>query len=289
MKDHAMQISPKIQGTLLDTCGTGGDVLKTFNISTLSALVAAGAGIPVAKHGNRSVTSHCGSADVLEQAGVKIDAEPEIVENCITNANIGFMFAPVFHPAMKHVVIPRKEVGLRTVFNVLGPLTNPANAEGQILGVYTPEIMNLMGNTLQKTGVKRFFIVHNELGADEILPSGRNLILQYLGDTLESKVLKPEDFKMEECDKGELQVSMDKVQILKMFVKILKDEAPIRFKNAVLMNSALAVVAGSLTDELNEALVIARESLESGAALEKLKLMVSESTGELDQFYKFTR
>ena len=141
MREHAVRINPHVNGRTVDTCGTGGDLVKTFNVSTTAALVASGAGVPIAKHGNRSVTSKCGSADVLEAMGVNLNAPPSVVQRAIEEVGIGFMFAPAFHPAMKNAIIPRREIGVRTVFNILGPLTNPANATAQVLGVYDPNLV----------------------------------------------------------------------------------------------------------------------------------------------------
>ncbi|HME55545.1 MAG TPA: anthranilate phosphoribosyltransferase [Candidatus Lokiarchaeia archaeon] len=287
MKDFASIITPSTTDPVVDTCGTGGDVLKTINISTLSALVTAGAGIVVAKHGNRGVTSSCGSADVLEQAGVNIMASPAVVERSINDCGIGFMFAPVFHPAMKNVVGPRKEVGLRTVFNVLGPLTNPANASGQVLGVYDESIASTMAKVLVELGVQRFFIVHNEYGADEVLPSGKNHVLERNGRAVESRVLVAEDFGIDPASVEDLQVGTSKEDITHAFVRVLKGNGPKALTDAVIMNSALAIVIGGKTTDLQVAASLARESLETGAAIEKLRALVMASGGNIEQYDRF--
>lgn len=287
MKDFATIIAPSTTDPVVDTCGTGGDVFKTINISTLSALVTAGAGVVVAKHGNRGVTSAYGSADVLEQAGVNIMASSDIVEQSINECGIGFMFAPVFHPAMKNVVGPRKEVGLRTVFNVLGPLTNPANATGQVLGVYDENIADTMAKVLIKLGVQKFFIVYNEYGADEVLPAGENHVLECDGDVVESRVLVADDFGIDPANVEDLQVGTSKEDVMHSFINILKGTGTKALTDAVIMNSALAIVIGGKTTDLKLAARLARESLETGAAIEKLKALVIASGGNIEQYERF--
>jgi anthranilate phosphoribosyltransferase len=287
MKDFATIITPSTTYPIVDTCGTGGDMLKTINISTLSALVAAGAGVIVAKHGNRGVTSSCGSADILELAGVNIMALPDKVEQSINECGIGFMFAPIFHPAMKNVVGPRKEVGLRTVFNVLGPLTNPANASGQVLGVYDENIADTMAKVLIELGVQRFFIVFNENGADELLPAGKNHVLERDGDAVESRVLVAGDFGIDPANVEDLQVGTSKDDVMHAFITILKGTGPKALIDAVIMNSALAIVIGGKTTDLQVAARLARESLDTGAAIEKLKALVIASGGNIEQYERF--
>ena len=178
MRDFAKRIHPQVEGELLDTCGTGGDSIKTFNISTITALVVAGAGIPVAKHGNRAVTSKCGSADILEGLGVNINLDPEGVKICIEKVGIGFMFAPLFHPAMKHAMPTRRELKIRTVFNILGPLTNPANAKCHTLGVFKKELTPVMAKVLRSLDANHIFTVYNSCGIDEVAPVGINYITE---------------------------------------------------------------------------------------------------------------
>ncbi|MFX0099496.1 MAG: anthranilate phosphoribosyltransferase [Candidatus Hodarchaeota archaeon] len=284
MKDFANVIKPKVSKPVVDTCGTGGDELKTINISTITALVAAGAGIPVAKHGNRSVTSPCGSADVFEAAGVNLTAAPETVEKCIEKVGIGFMFAPVFHPAMKHAIGPRREIGLRTVFNILGPLTNPANASGQVLGVFSNDVSSIMAKVLKELDVKRFYIVHNEHGADELLPVGKNYIVERVGSELREYTMEASYFKLEPVKRGELVSCSTKEDSLKAFVEIMKGSGSDAMKKAVLMNSALAIMAGEGASDVIDAIEVAKNSLESGDALEKLKLLVQETSGDLGKY-----
>ena len=176
MKQYCNQISPTVKGRLVDTCGTGGDKIKTFNISTTAAFVVAGADVAVAKHGNRSVTSKCGSADVLEMLGLNLSIVPEDVERAIEEVGVGFMFAPAFHPAMKYAIGPRREVGIRTVFNVLGPLTNPADANAQLLGVYDPRLTEPLANSLKSLGSEEAMVVHGLNGLDEISTIGKTRV-----------------------------------------------------------------------------------------------------------------
>ena len=287
MKDLGNMIRPITSHPVVDTCGTGGDTLKTINISTLSALVAAGAGVTVAKHGNRSVTSACGSADVLEHFGVNIMAPPQIVERSIREAGIGFMFAPVFHPAMKHAAGPRKEIGLRTIFNVLGPLTNPAGASGHVLGVYDKDLAPLMASVLVEAGVKRFFLVYNEHGADELLPAGKNHVHERLADgKVAARTLEAADFGLPAAALSDLMVNKDKESGIRAFMDILKGAGPKALVDAVLMNSALAIIAGEKATDIKEAVKLARKSIESGAALGKLRQLVEASGGSVQQFEK---
>ncbi len=287
MKDLGNMIHPATDRPVVDTCGTGGDTLKTINISTLSALVAAGAGVTIAKHGNRSITSACGSADILEHFGVNIMATPSTVEKSIREAGIGFMFAPVFHPAMKNAAGPRKEIGLRTIFNVLGPLTNPAGASGQVLGVYDEGLAPLMASVLVDAGIKRFFIVHNEHGADELLPAGKNQVFERLADgKVAARPLEAADFGLPAASISDLMVNKDKETGIRMFSEILKGAGPKALVDAVLMNSALAIVAGEKATDIKEAVKLARASIESGAALGKLRKLVEASGGSVPQFEK---
>ncbi|MFH1589534.1 MAG: anthranilate phosphoribosyltransferase, partial [archaeon] len=192
MREKASTIHPKVD-MLVDTCGTGGDKSHSFNISTTAAFVVAGAGIPVAKHGNKSVSSHCGSADVLKQLGVNLDLTPKQVEKCIEEIGIGFMFAPIFHGAMKHAIGPRKELGIRTIFNILGPLTNPANAKAQVVGVFDPKLTEPLAEVLGNLGLKHAFVVHGN-GLDEITIDGETRISEYKQDQVLTYNIKPTDF-----------------------------------------------------------------------------------------------
>src|SRR3989338_2414350 len=194
MREFADTIKPAVNSRLVDTCGTGGDEIKTFNISTAAMFIVAGSGIPIAKHGNRSVSSKCGSADVLEALGVKVDMEPKKVEECIEKVGIGFMFAPTFHKAMKYVMPARKQLGVRTIFNVLGPLTNPANAKGQIVGIFNPDLTEKIAEVLKLTGVERAFVVHGMDGLDEISTIGETKISELHNGKIDTYYIKPEEF-----------------------------------------------------------------------------------------------
>ncbi|HJW27847.1 MAG TPA: anthranilate phosphoribosyltransferase, partial [Saprospiraceae bacterium] len=194
MRSNCLQIQPKINRRLVDTCGTGGDKIKTFNVSTAAAFVIAGAGVPVAKHGNRSVTSKCGSADVLEKLGLNLSLQPKEVEAAIEQVGIGFMFAPSFHPAMKFAAEPRREIGIRTVFNILGPLTNPASASAQLLGVYEPKLVTPMAHALGRLGCQEAMVVHGLDGLDEISTVGKTVIAHLKEGNVVRTERKPSDF-----------------------------------------------------------------------------------------------
>src|SRR3990170_3089046 len=194
MRENCRRIHPTVNGRLLDTCATGGDKIKTFNVSTVSAFIIAGTGIAVAKHGNRSVTSRCGSADVLEQLGFNLKMKPQQVQDSIEQAGIGFMFAPAFHPAMKYAVEPRREIGIRTVFNILGPLTNPASANAQLLGVYDPKLTTPIAYALKKLGCEEAMVVHGLDGLDEISTVGRTAIAWLKEGEVATLETAPRDF-----------------------------------------------------------------------------------------------
>ena len=289
MKEHAFRISPRVTGRLVDTCGTGGDAFKTINISTLAALVAAAAGLPVAKHGNRGVTSPCGSADLLEAFGVNVMAEPGVVEEAIGTTGIGFMFAPVFHPAMKHVVVPRREIGIRTVFNVLGPLTNPAGAKAHVMGVFDTSIMDMMARVLKETGVEHFFIVHAALGADELLPCGKNDVISMIDGDIELLQLAAADFGLEERPVDSFVTPSSVDGMIRESVDMLNGRGPPPLVDAVAMNAAAALHVGGKVGDLPSATVMAREVLESGATIETLERLVIASGGDTGRFERVTR
>ncbi len=260
---------------VVDTCGTGGDQMKTFNISTTVAFVLAGAGIRVAKHGNRSVSSICGSADVLKGLGVKIDILPERVEQCINEIGIGFLFAPLFHGAMKHAVVPRQETGIRTIFNILGPLTNPAGASIQVLGVFSPDLTDLMAQVLMKLGSRHCFIVHGLDGLDEITTTGKSRVSEGKGGRVAAYTIAPKDFglsdgKIKDLVGGNVETN---VAIL---LSILRGEKGAK-RNVVLMNAAPAFVAVGQAKTLQEGFALAGESIDSGRAMEKLEALISMS------------
>ncbi len=283
MRDFCAKITPSVNNkTIVDTCGTGGDKIKTFNVSTISAFIVAGAGIPVAKHGNRSVTSKCGSADLLEGIGVNIVADPATVEKCIEKIGIGFMFAPVFHPAMKHAIGPRREMGIRTVFNILGPLTNPANAKGQVMGVYDLKLTDKLSRVLQSLDVERAFVVHGLDGIDEISTTCKTRISELKDNSIETYTITPEEFGIKRAKIADIQADGLEKGIRTIF-QILKGEDG-SATDMVLLNSAAAIVTGKMAENLQEGLEIAKDALKSGNALKKARELVKESKGDLKVF-----
>lgn len=282
MREFAYRIEPQVEGELLDTCGTGGDKIKTFNISTISALMVAGAGVPVAKHGNRAVTSKCGSADVLEGFGVKIDLPPEEVKNCIEKVGIGFMFAPLFHPAMKYAMPTRRALKIRTIFNILGPLTNPASAKCHVLGVFQKDMVPVMAKVLKGLEAKHVFTVYNSCGIDELAPVGINYITEVNNGKIESYAITNEDFSLPRCDVEDI-LSGNLEENLKIATRILTNKGNGAKFNTVLMNAALALKSVNKATDLQECVSIARNSIESGNALKKLKNLVEVSGGDINK------
>ncbi len=259
----------------VDTCGTGGDAFGTFNISTTAAFVVAGAGLKVAKHGNRAMTSRCGSADVLEALGVKIDLSAEGVQHCLERAGIGFMFAPVFHPAMKYAVAPRREIGIRTVFNILGPLTNPAGAQAQVIGVSDGTVAPKMAQVLQRLGCHHVLVTHGEDGLDEISISEKTTIWELKSDTLSSYTITPEEFgfaraKIEAIKGG---TTSDNAIMLR---DVLQGKKGAR-RDIVLLNAAAGLVAGDLAENLADGVKLAEEVINTGKAHQKLEQFIEAS------------
>lgn len=280
MRTFCPKLAPKTGGRLVDTCGTGGDKVKTINVSTLSAFVIAGAGVFVAKHGNRAVTSKCGSADLLEQLGYNLDLEPKTVERIIESVGIGFMFAPKFHSAMKHVIQPRREIGIRTVFNILGPLTNPARPDAQVVGVYGEEWLSPLAHVLKGLGCKEAMIVHGVDGVDEISLMGDTHLAWLKDEQVTQTKLKPKDFGFDIIDSAEISGGSpgESAEISFLLLNsILKDDDPRR--NIVVANAAAGLVVGAKAENLLEGTELAQESIESGTAYEKLKKMVKASVG----------
>jgi anthranilate phosphoribosyltransferase len=254
---------------VVDTCGTGGDMSNTFNISTTTAIIVSAAGVPVAKHGNRSVSSSSGSADVLEALGVKIDLTPDKVERCLADTNFGFLFAPFFHPAMKFAVGPRKEIGIRTVFNILGPLTNPAGAKRQVLGVFSSKLTETMATVLGKLGSQDCMVVHGEDGLDEITACNGTRISRFHKGFVDNFYMRPEDFGFHKCDRADL-LGGDKDANAKITLAILKGEQGPK-RDIVLMNAAAALVVACKADDFMTARDIAAETIDSKKALDKLE------------------
>jgi len=268
MRDAARTIDPD-RTPLVDTCGTGGDDYDTINVSTTSALVASGAGVPIAKHGNYSVSSSSGSADVLEVAGVTVDAEPPAVEGAIEDHGIGFMLAPVFHPAMKAVIGPRQELGMRTIFNVLGPLTNPAGADAQVLGVYDPELVGLVARALAHMDVEHALVVHGS-GLDEIAIHGETTVAEVQGEDIEEYTLVPADLNLEQYDIEEVAGGSpeENAADLRGIIEGGVDGAK---RDIILANAGAAVYVAGEADSHQEGVELAREAIESGAAAAKLE------------------
>lgn len=274
MRSVANTIAPKVTPPLLDTVGTGGDGAHTFNISTTAAFVIAGAGYPVAKHGNRAASSKCGSADVMEALGVNLNLEPKNVQKCIEEVGIGFMFAPVFHPAMKYAIGPRRELGQRTIFNILGPLTNPANSTHQLVGVYDPSLTEIMATVLGELGVEAALVVHGHGGLDELTTSGPNKVSELCHGKVETYDIDPRDFGLRPAEKADLKggIPEENAQFLHA---VLSCENKSSCRDVVLLNAAgtIRTVEGSLDASLKKA----KEALQSGAALAKLEALVSTS------------
>jgi len=260
---------------LVDTCGTGGDGAHTFNISTTSAFVVAAAGAHVAKHGNRSVSSKSGSADVLEAAGVNLDLTPEQVAACIKQAGVGFMFAPKHHSAMKHAIGPRREMGVRTIFNVLGPLTNPAGAPYQVLGVFSSQWLEPLAQVLGRLGSKHVLIVHAEDGMDEISISAPTQIAEWRNGTLKRYAITPEQFGLQRGDVRELTVELPE-QSLGIMREVLDDKAGAA-RDIVLLNAGAALYAADIAATLEDGVQLARTAITSGAARERLQRLVTVS------------
>ena len=273
MREFAAKV-PVINRThLVDTCGTGGDAAHTFNISTASALVAAAAGASVAKHGGRSVSSTCGSADVLEALGVNLNLSPEQVGACIDQIGIGFMFAPNFHGAMKHAAPVRRELGVRTIFNVLGPLTNPASADNQVLGVFHPDLVGIQARVLQRLGSRHVLVVHGMDGMDEIAISSGTFVAELKDGMVSEYTLHPGDFNLAESSNDALRVS-NISEARQKLLGVLNNE-PGAARDIVQLNAGAAIYVAGLTDSLKDGIAKADQTIASGAALVKLEQLVA--------------
>jgi len=284
MRERCRRIHPRVEGRLIDTCGTGGDKTKTFNISTAAAFVVAGAGVAIAKHGNRSVTSKSGSADVLEKLGLNLKMTPEEVQNTIEQVGVGFMFAPAFHPAMKYAVQPRREIGVRTVFNILGPMTNPASANAQLLGVYDPKLVEPMAYTLKRLVCEEAMVVHGLDGLDEISTLGKTAIAWLKEGEVATIETVPKDFGVKQARIADIKgtTSEESAEILFM---ILNGSCAVDDPKTeiVLVNSAAGIIVGGKAEDFSYGMTVARKSIESGAAYKKLKALIKASGGELSK------
>jgi anthranilate phosphoribosyltransferase len=260
------------QTNLVDTCGTGGDASGTFNISTASAFVVAAAGAKVAKHGNRSISSKSGSADVLEAAGVRLDLTPEQVAKCVNDIGVGFMFAPAHHGAMKHAIGPRKEMAARTIFNVLGPLTNPASAPNQVLGVFADELLETMASVLQKLGSRHVLVVHARDGLDEISVGDKTEIAELKDGHIRRYSVQPEDFGFNRTPISELKA--DSAEHSLEIIRHLLEDQPGPARDIVALNAGAAVYAAGIADSLKDGVARAKEAIASGEARNKLDQLV---------------
>jgi len=270
-KATRVQADPRV----IDTCGTGGDAQGTFNISTAAALVAAGAGVQVAKHGNRSVSSASGSADVLRTLGVNIDATPAQIEACMAETGIGFLFAPLLHGAMKHAIGPRRELGIRTVFNVLGPLTNPAGARRQLLGVYASSLAPTMALVLKALGSERAMVVHGHDGLDEITLSDETTVAELRDGEVQEFVIGPDDFGMRRCPLEAIRVSHAEESAARIRSVLAGEAGPAR--DIVVLNAGAAIVVAGKAADMMDGVELATRAIDSGRAREALARLVEVS------------
>jgi anthranilate phosphoribosyltransferase len=274
-KEVAEDIAGTSREMLVDTCGTGGDASGTFNVSTATTFVVAGSGIRVAKHGNRSVSSQCGSADVIESLGINLELSPEQVGKCIDEVGIGFLFAPLLHKAMKHVMPARKEIKIRTVFNILGPLTNPAKANAQLLGVYDGSLTETMAQVLKEFGCKKTLIVHSTDGLDEISNTSETKVTELRDGEIKTYHIKPEDFGIKRASMKDLQGG-DAKENAEIIRDILSGrEGP--KSDIVLLNAGAGIMIGGKAGTIAEGIEIARDSIVSGKAMDKLNQLIELS------------
>jgi len=284
MRKFAKQIKPKVTGRLLDIVGTGGDKIKTINVSTPAALLAAGAGVSVAKHGNRSFTSKCGSADLLEKFGLNLESSPILVEKSIETIGIGFMFAPIFHQSMKHVIGTRREIGIRTMFNILGPLTNPAEVNSQLVGVYDESLVKPLAEVLARLGLKEGIVAHGQDGIDEISTIGLTSIAWMKNGKVNSMYLNPKDFGVDKARPEDILGGTPDENAESIFkILINHREANHNHRDLILVNAAAGIIVGGLADTFNEGMELANNSIRSGSAYNKLKSLISMSEGNVSK------
>ncbi len=273
MRQNAVKVPVKDKSRLIDTCGTGGDKVNTFNVSTITAFVVAGAGVKVAKHGNRSVSSKCGSADIMEALGVNIEMSPEKAAKALEEIGLAFLFAPIYHPAMKNVISQRREIGVRTIFNILGPLSNPAEAKYQLMGVYDEKLVEPLSRVLVNLGIERAFVVHGMEGLDEVSITGETLVGEVNDGEINIYTVKPEDFGLKSASLQDIQGG-DLEYNLKIALSILegKDNSP--KTDFVAINAAFALKVVGIVDTVQEGIELAKETIYSKKAyqvLEKLR------------------
>jgi anthranilate phosphoribosyltransferase len=275
MRANAERVPTRYNGdSLLDTCGTGGDKSGTFNISTTVAFVAAGAGIPVAKHGNRAASSKCGSADVLAELGVNLDLTPEQVGQCVDEVGVGFLFAVKLHPAMKYAIGPRREMATRTIFNILGPLTNPAGARRQLMGVFASDLTDLLAHVLRDLGAKSALVVNGYGGLDELTVTGPNIISHYYNGGVTTYQLDPQELGFKGASIQEL-LGGDVATNAAILHGVLSGKIQDARRDVVVLNAGAALVAAGKADDIPEGVVLAREIIDSGAALAKLDGLIA--------------
>jgi anthranilate phosphoribosyltransferase len=270
MREHVRKIKTRYP-IAVDTCGTGGDGLKTFNISTASAFVVAGSGIPVAKHGNRSVSSSSGSADVLEKLGVNINLSPDVIEDCLNHIGIAFLFAPLLHPSMKNVAPMRRELGIRTFFNILGPLTNPAGVENQVIGVFDRSIMPTLAEVIKNLNPRHIYLVHGAGGMDELSLEGPNYVIEIKGNKSREFFIDPEQYNFQRVPSSEFVVN-NSDESAKKIMKVLRGEDSFD-KDIVVFNAAMAIMASDYTSNFEEAISMAKDSIDSRLALSKFETL----------------
>jgi anthranilate phosphoribosyltransferase len=275
MREHALRV--ETEGVVVDTCGTGGDASGTFNVSTAAAFVVAGAGAKVAKHGNRAMSSACGSADVLEALGAKIDLNPDQVGQCLREAGIGFMFAQVFHPAMKYVAPARREIGIRTAFNILGPLTNPAGARCQLLGVARPELAPMIAAVLSRLGTHHALVVHGDGGLDELSLTGESHVHEVKDGAIREYFVSPEELGLAKAPLEAVKGGTPEENASKLRSVLAGERGPLR--DIVALNAAAALVAADVAPDLKAGVQLAAETIDSGAAKARLETFLRVTQG----------
>jgi anthranilate phosphoribosyltransferase len=279
MREKAVKVPVKDKSKLIDTCGTGGDKVDTFNVSTITAFVIAGAGAKVAKHGNRSVSSKCGSADIMQALGVNIEMSPELAAKALEETGLAFLFAPIYHPAMKNVIKQRRELGIRTIFNILGPLSNPAEAKYQLMGVYDENLVEPLANVLRLLGIEKGYVVHGKEGLDEVSITSETLVGEINGDDISIYTVKPEDYglkraSLEEITGGDVECN------LKIALDILEGKEKGAKVDFVALNAAFALSAVQIANSIEEGIEIAKNTIYNGKAYEVLEKLRKLSKGE---------
>ena len=279
MNEHSVRISPRCHGSLIDVCGTGGDNLQTFNISTTASFVIAGAGGNVAKHGNRSVSGISGSADIFEYFGFNLQSETCVVEEMIEKLGIGFMFAPTFHPAMKNVAQARKILGKRTAFNLLGPLSNPANVKHQLIGVFADDYIKRIVMIMQKNHSETILAVRSEDGMDELSTTSKNKVCMLRNNEISEFIINPEEYNMEKGNLSDIQIST-KQDAIDAFVNVLNNTSNKTMKEITILNAAGGMMVGGLCDEFKDGVELATETINNGKAFEKLKQFAKKNNAQ---------